>query len=197
MRNRILHRASYPLILPKEKNGTTIQRRDMRWWAEDGGTVASRFGRIGDIQPPGRPRRGASSAVYKIAGGIAVLLFSFWGTLFLLGPDGERADPDACPPGERIALAGPYSRLGGYAYRVALPSLASLGDTDANLTFSPTLLCEDNLVLGPPHTVHTEIARGWGRFSHYGDSVIFSSSDNSDPNSNGRQYTIVVPSKRR
>jgi hypothetical protein len=137
--------------------------------------------------------------VYKIAGGILVLLFSFWGTLFLLGPEREPADPDACPPvGEKIALARPYSGLGGYAYRVALPSLASLGDTDANLTFSPTLLCEDKLLLGPPHTVHAEIVRdGWGRFSHYGDSVIFSSSDNSDPNSNGRQYAIVIPPKRR
>jgi hypothetical protein len=138
--------------------------------------------------------------VYKIAGGIAVLLLSFWGTLFLLDPglDRERADPDACPVGERIALPRPYSRLDGYAYRVALPSLASLSDTAANLTFSPTLMCEDKLVLGPPHTVHAEIVRdGWGRFSHYGDSVIFSSSDNSDPNSNGRQYTIVVPPTRR
>jgi len=76
--------------------------------------------------------------------------------------------------------------------------LAPLSDTDADLTFSPTLVCEDKLLLGPPHTVHAEIAKdGWGRFSHYGDSIIFSSSDYSDPNSNGRQYTIVVPAKRR
>jgi hypothetical protein len=138
--------------------------------------------------------------VYKIAGGIAVLLLSFWGTLFLLdsSADHESANPDACPLGDRIALARPYLRLDGYAYKASVPSLAPLSDTDADLTFSPTLVCEDKLLLGPPHTVHAEIAKdGWGRFSHYGDSIIFSSSDYSDPNSNGRQYTIVVPAKRR
>jgi hypothetical protein len=143
---------------------------------------------------------GANTAVYRVVAGIAMLLLTFWGALLLLnsGADKQPIDPDACPGGETSILTRPYSRLDGYAYKAALPSLASLSDTDANLTFSPALMCENKLVLGPPHTAHAEIARdGWGRFSHYGDSVIFSSSDYSDPNSNGRQYTIVVPSKRR
>jgi hypothetical protein len=143
---------------------------------------------------------GANTAVYRVVAGIALLLLSFWGTLLLLnsGVDKRPIDPDACPVGEISVLTRPYPRLDGYAYRAALPSLASLSDTDANPTFSRALMCENKMVLGPPHTAHAEIARdGWGRFSHYGDSVIFSSSDYSDPNSNGRQYTIVVPSKRR
>jgi hypothetical protein len=80
------------------------------------------------------------------------------------------------------------------AYKAALPSLAHLGDTDADLFHSPAMLCEDNNILGPPHTFHAQIVKdGLGRFSHFGGDVVFSSSDNTDPNSNGRQYTIVLP----
>jgi hypothetical protein len=32
-----------------------------------------------------------------------------------------------------------------------------------------------------------------GRFSHWGDGLHFSASDNSDPRTNGRSYTIIVP----
>ena len=136
--------------------------------------------------------------MYKIFAGIAVFLLCFWGTLFLLDTDKQLTDPDACPGGEKTVLTKPYPLLEGYAYKAPLPSLASLSDTEANLFHSPVLLCEDNTVLGPPHSFHAEIVRmGFGRFSHYGDSVVFSSSDYSDPNSNGRQYIIVVPPKRR
>ena len=139
-------------------------------------------------------------AVYKIIGGIAVFLTFFWGTLFLLDnrADNRVTDPSACPDGERVVLTKPVPLLEGHAYKAALPSLANLSDSEMKLFYSPASLCEDNEILGPPHTFHAEIAKmGFGRFSHFGDSVIFSSSDNSDPNSNGRQYTIVVPFDRR
>jgi hypothetical protein len=52
------------------------------------------------------------------------------------------------------------------------------------------------LIGGPPHAVYTEIVRlGMGQFTHYEDWVIFSSSDNSDPNSNGRTYKVVMPAR--
>ena len=52
-------------------------------------------------------------------------------------------------------------------------------------------LTENGAALGPPHSIHAEIAeKGGGRFSHWGEAVIFSSSDNSDPRSNGRAYAI-------
>jgi len=47
--------------------------------------------------------------------------------------------------------------------------------------------------LGPAHTVHPEIReRGSGGYSHWQDSVYFSTSDNSDPRSNGRRYHAYV-----
>jgi hypothetical protein len=138
--------------------------------------------------------------VYKVIGGLAVFLTFFWGTLFLLdtSADNRLTDPSACPAGETIVLTRPFPVLEGQAYKAALPSLANLSDSDAKLFYSPASLCEDNEILGPPHTFHAEIVKmGFGRFSHFGDSVIFSSSDNSDPNSNSRQYTIIFPSDRR
>src|SRR5262245_35398609 len=107
-----------------------------------------------------------------------MLLLSFWGTLLLLNPNADRqsTNPDACPEGETTILTGPYPRLEGHAYKASLPSLTHLSDSEAKLSNSPALLCEDNLVLGPPHTSHADIVvLGFGRFSHFGDSVIFSS----------------------
>lgn len=55
-------------------------------------------------------------------------------------------------------------------------------------------LYEDTRPLGPPHRSHEEIRqKGQGRFSHWGQSLWFSSSDGGDPRSNGRAYTAEVP----
>jgi len=44
------------------------------------------------------------------------------------------------------------------------------------------------------HTIHGDIAKqGSGRYSHWGNSLVFSASDNSDPNTNGRSYWVVQP----
>ena len=56
---------------------------------------------------------------------------------------------------------------------------------------SPLRLFEDGVELGPAHCAHDEIrARGGGRFSHWGGALYFSTSDNSDPRSNGRRYSV-------
>jgi lysophospholipase L1-like esterase len=50
---------------------------------------------------------------------------------------------------------------------------------------------EDGHPLGAAHALHDTIRRdGKGRYSHWGERLYFSSSDNSDPNLNGRQYTV-------
>ncbi|HLY58259.1 MAG TPA: hypothetical protein VKS60_22045 [Stellaceae bacterium] len=57
---------------------------------------------------------------------------------------------------------------------------------------------ENGRPLGPPHTLHEEIRQdGHGRFSHWRGMLYFSSSDGSDPRTNGRTYAIedeVAPS---
>ncbi|MFH1345631.1 MAG: hypothetical protein ABIL01_31160 [Pseudomonadota bacterium] len=58
-------------------------------------------------------------------------------------------------------------------------------------------LLENGKALGPPHSFHSSIWEpGRGHYSHWGDStasvVVFSTSDNSDPRTNGRSYVIVA-----
>ena len=53
-------------------------------------------------------------------------------------------------------------------------------------------LYEDGVSLGPAHCLHADIrAEGGGRFSHWGASIYFSTSDNSDPRTNGRRYLVA------
>jgi pectate lyase len=43
-----------------------------------------------------------------------------------------------------------------------------------------------------PHMPHKQIAeRGIGGFSHWKNILVFTSSDNSDPNTNGRAYSFA------
>jgi pectate lyase len=52
-------------------------------------------------------------------------------------------------------------------------------------------LFEDGRELPYPHSSHDDIRElGAGRYSHWGNAVYFSSSDNSDPGKNGRRYSV-------
>lgn len=60
---------------------------------------------------------------------------------------------------------------------------------------SPATICEDGVPLGPRNAPHAEIRDlGRGRYSFWYDFVYFSASDNSDPRTNGRRYTMQYPS---
>ncbi len=53
---------------------------------------------------------------------------------------------------------------------------------------------EDEAVTGFAHSTHDTVRRRrkWGVNSHWGDSLYFSSSDNSDPTANGRIYSVFL-----
>ncbi len=81
----------------------------------------------------------------------------------------------------------------GHCWTTVIPELAP-GDTAANPHASRAQLFENGTPLGPAHTSHAEIrARGGGVFSHWGDVLYFSTSDNADPRTAGRTYTIRGP----
>jgi hypothetical protein len=93
----------------------------------------------------------------------------------------------------------------GQAFLVAIPNashLATAGDTNENPTASSARVLEDGRELGPGHTIHSNIRQeGRGRFSHWHDQLYFSSSDGSDPRTNGRAYSVraryyIVPDDR-
>jgi len=60
---------------------------------------------------------------------------------------------------------------------------------------SRVILLEDGVPLEPAHAGHIDtIINGEGRWSHWGSrGIYFSSSDNSDPRTNGREYRVVNP----
>lgn len=56
---------------------------------------------------------------------------------------------------------------------------------------SRLVLLENDTPLGPSHAVHDHIRQqGSGYYSHWGRYLYFSTSDNSDPRTNGRRYSV-------
>jgi hypothetical protein len=120
-------------------------------------------------------------------GGLAVVAVSFMATLWAI----DRIYGSMCPAGG-TELQRPFPKFGepwGYSMPVGIP-----GDLPAQPSTSKLLLCEDGVAIGPARSGHAEIAKeGRGRYSHWGSGIMFSTSDNSDPNRNGRIYSIVNP----
>lgn len=115
-------------------------------------------------------------------------------TMTRMGGPTFPARVDHCRDGAVAAtLRAPFTSGGGVAFTAMVKSLPP-GDTAASPWNSPLVLCEDGRALGPSHAVHDDIRQtGRGRFSHWHDMLYFSTSDNSDPNGNGRTYTLVQP----
>lgn len=90
----------------------------------------------------------------------------------------------------KLSLIGVKSE-GGYAYKIS--QSISGGDNATSKEQSILRLFENGVELGPAHSIHDDIRNlGKGRFSHWGTTVIFSASDNTDPRTNGRSYTYVM-----
>jgi 2-polyprenyl-3-methyl-5-hydroxy-6-metoxy-1,4-benzoquinol methylase len=91
-------------------------------------------------------------------------------------------------------LDRPYQHYSGHMFGVTRPELWQLADnaTSSNDS-SPLFIFEDKKQLTLPHSIHADIVKfGGGRFSHWGREILFSSSDNSDPRSNGRLYELAI-----
>ena len=96
--------------------------------------------------------------------------------------------PDRCTV---LPLPGPFRREQGCCWMTPLPASMIAGDSPASAD-APTLLLEDDRLLGPGHALHDDIrAAGGGHYSHWQSALYLSTSDNSDPNTNGRTYTAV------
>lgn len=101
-------------------------------------------------------------------------------------PGGPSLQPIATFPPAQIR---PES---GKSFSIPTPENAGEFDDLQFPTRSKLFLLEDGKRLGPPHAVHDEIRKtGGGRYSHWGGTIFFSSSDGSDPRSNGRKYVIA------
>jgi SAM-dependent methyltransferase len=82
------------------------------------------------------------------------------------------------------------------AFEFSLSKYQDYADTDGLHYKSRVLMFEDGILLGFPHALHASIQTiGEGRFCHWKDKVFFASSDNSDPRTNGKKYTLRIPAK--
>ena len=80
----------------------------------------------------------------------------------------------------------------GFSYKF-YDDLGTPSDSPTQLTVSSLRIFENGKEIGPPHSVHNDIrTAGKGRFSHWLGGLYFSTSDNSDPRTNGRTYTYSI-----
>jgi len=103
-----------------------------------------------------------------------------------------------CPRGMREFRLAPAQIFQdqGALYGCAVPRRLPPGDAAGSPEASPVELYEDGLPLGPGHCLHDRIrSLGAGRYSHWGQTLFFASSDCSDPRRNGRRYTLRWPKR--
>ncbi len=93
-------------------------------------------------------------------------------------------------PIDRNLLRGAFRVYKGYAYLIPVKYVDG--------TLETARLYEDDRLLGPANTAQQEIIdKGAGRFAFYrdtwnyfGPALMFSTSDNTEPNTNGRKYHL-------
>ncbi|MEO1135262.1 MAG: radical SAM protein [Pseudomonadota bacterium] len=90
--------------------------------------------------------------------------------------------------GGPVALDGPFHNLGENAW--IAKGGPQQGDNETDPFRSNVCLYEDGQRLTAAHQ-HIDAIKlgGEGRFSHWGSAIIFSTTDGSDPNVNGRNYS--------
>jgi len=76
----------------------------------------------------------------------------------------------------------------GHCYLAQIPA-DLLSDRESSSSLE---VLEDGRPLGPAHSSHFDIRElGCGRYSHWGKQLYFSTSDNSNPLTNGRRYRVI------
>jgi hypothetical protein len=122
-------------------------------------------------------------------------------SLFHIGVDGRPREPgpaapafgrDVTPPSLLMTLPPTFEPRGPFGWVARLPAaLTPLSDNDAAVAGSPLSLFEDERELGPGHEEHAMICGlGGGAYSFWKDELYFSTPDRSNPNTNGRAYTV-------
>lgn len=112
----------------------------------------------------------------------------------------ERSYVDDRPRGQLvIPLYPPFSSQGGNAFlanHLLAGDAQKLADIGNNPTVeadmrSPVRIIEGRTEIGDGRATFAEIHAGHGRFNNWTTGLFFSSSDNTNPNNNGRTYWAV------
>ena len=114
---------------------------------------------------------------------LSMIVLQQSGRLPLLSLD---LDAQSIVPGENHSYAYPLGTV-----RPPWVGLRLLPDSGRHPDRSSVRMFEDGTEFGVAHSRHADIAElGSGRYSHWGESLYFSTPDNSDPRANGRSYQI-------
>ena len=114
-----------------------------------------------------------------------------WGTWF-----GRLRGADCAMKLREIPASIPCVRESGYCWHMFLGRRDESDDRCDNA--SALVLLENDRPLGPAHCLHQEIRDyGCGRYSHWNGHLWFSTSDNTDPNKNGRRYAMEFLGRRQ
>jgi hypothetical protein len=167
---------------------------------------------IGDIVLVYRLQRGRGSSTgfhYEIGSELQAASVGLRRALFRLGDTQHGADAtgaedagaarrspypawiDRADRPEQIELLPPFERELGHCFRRCGLVSRGVPDTAEHPAASRCELLEDGVPLPLPHAPHQDIRElGLGRYSHWYDALYFSTRDNSDPNRNGRRYSL-------
>jgi hypothetical protein len=143
------------------------------------------------IAPPvgHRPKR-------VVSGSLLLLCAAFLAAYLVVAVFFDRTFVDPTPEGREVVhLIGPFQhyRLASVVQPRGLVAEADDPAIEGDRT-SRVVIYENGRPLGPGHTSYHDINElGGGRFSHQPSGIIFSSSDGTDPGTNGRSYWAVVP----
>lgn len=127
---------------------------------------------------------------------------AYFGTAYWLEasyPVPMQSDAGPNVAGKKSRLYGPFAHPAEnpFSYAIERPFLFEGAiHPNGDSTSSALQLYENDTRLGPADSTLKDIAFvGLGRFLHWEEkgTLIFSTSDNSDPNTNGRAYWIVKP----
>jgi hypothetical protein len=132
---------------------------------------------------------------------IAVLLGAYYAAAEWRRTTYIRTAPDH---GIRVRMsASDYTSMGDFVVTIrdVRGTFEEVGDTPEDNHRSPVELYENDVKLGPAHSTLAEIVNeGHGRYLHeagrgHGSWTTWSSSDNTNPMTNGRTYWLVKPDK--
>lgn len=100
--------------------------------------------------------------------------------------------PQQQPTEAPLILKPPFRHRRGHGWEATLPAaLEGTGNTADHPYRSRLRLLEDGKALGHPYASWLDIAYAGGGAYNQLDTLLFSTSDNTDPNSNGRTYAIT------
>ncbi len=93
---------------------------------------------------------------------------------------------------QAVQLKRPFEKEQGHAWYAPFTNFADRADSTEFPERSTLVLLENGKPLWARHAQHLDVRNlGCGRYSHWNGILLFSTSDNSDPNTNKRKYEYV------